>query len=304
MLATKMVGFFVILTCMNIPKKKLKSGLELDVLAFGTWLMGGAKKEADYSHDEREIKAIQKAYELGMRRFDTAELYGVGHAEELLGKALKGINRKELFITSKVKGDNLAYKQVLSACEGSLNRLETDYLDLYLLHWTSDDVPIAETMQAMDELLANGKIKNIGISNFSTKSTRQAQAATRNKIVLNQVHYNLIFRQPEREGLLDFCQKDDIFMEAWRPIEKGFLAEEGSTLLDELAKKYEKTPVQVAINWLISQENVLTLFKASNPAHTEENLGALGWNLASEDVGRLREEFPNQREVSDAVPLE
>jgi diketogulonate reductase-like aldo/keto reductase len=171
-------------------------------------------------------------------------------------------------------------------------RLGLDYLDLYLIHGPNQDVPVKETMKAFDRLINEGLIKNIGVSNFGVESFKRAQACTRNKIVLNQVHYNLIFREPVAEGLLDFCRENDVMLEAWRPIEEGNLAKKGISILDQIANKYGKTQAQTAINWLISQKNVTAVVKSCDTEHLLENIGSIGWKIKKGDIDLLTEEFP------------
>jgi diketogulonate reductase-like aldo/keto reductase len=129
----------------------------------------------------------------------------------------------------------------------------------------------------------------------------EVQEHTKNKLVCNQVHYNVQYREIEDKGVLKHCQENDVMLVAWRPLQKGILPQ--SELLEALAKKYDKTPAQIAINWLVSQENVVTLSKTSNPEHLKENLGSIGWSMELEDIERIRKEFPDQQMVSDAVPL-
>ncbi|QQG52531.1 MAG: aldo/keto reductase [Candidatus Falkowbacteria bacterium] len=288
---------------MHIPVKKLNNGLEMPVLGFGTWFMGGSfGREANYD-ETADIAAIQKTIELGGYRFDTAEMYALGYSEEILGRALAGYDRTKLFITSKVLPEHLAYDDVIAACQGSLKRLGVDYLDLYLVHIPNPEVDIAETMRAFDYLKDQGLVKNIGVCNFNIERLKAAQAATKNKIVLNQVHYNLIFREPALKGVIDYCREQDIFVEAWRPVQQGSLTRKGIEVVDRLCEKYGKTPAQIAINWLISQPGVITLVKASNLKHLEENFGAVDWNLSPEDLDLLRRDFPIQLDRSNAVQL-
>lgn len=289
---------------MKIPTKKLKSGFEMPVFGLGTWMMGGDVRRDPNNDDEADIQAIKNAIEMGIAHIDTAEKYAEGHAEELVGQVIKGCDRSKLFICSKVAEQNLRYDDLIKACKQGLKRLQTDYLDLYLIHGPNPDISIKGTMRAMDFLLGEGLIKNIGISNFTVERSKEAQSYTKNKIVVNQLHLNLIFREPERKGLLDYCQENDVMFVAWRPVQKGELAKKGVyTILDEMCQKYNKTPAQIAINWLISQPNVVTLSKMRNPDHLKENLGALGWQMEEKDIERLRKEFPNQQDVSDTVPL-
>jgi diketogulonate reductase-like aldo/keto reductase len=148
-----------------------------------------------------------------------------------------------------------------------------------------------------------GLIKNIGVSNFTWQHLDQAQQLSKNKIVCNQVHYNLMFREPEKSGLLDYCQKNDIFLVAWRPVGKGNLLSDLPAVLKKMCDKYKKTPAQIAINWLITQDHVITLAKTRSIEHLKENLGAIGWQMESADIEELRKEYPGIQLVSDAVPL-
>lgn len=287
----------------NIPTKKLNNGFEMPVLGFGTWGMGGTFEREDNYDESNDIQAIKKTIELGGTRFDTAEMYAKGYSEEILGKTLKEYNRTKLFITSKVSPANLGYDSVISSCKDSLARLQMDYLDLYLIHAPNPDISIEETMRAFDYLKDQGLIKNIGVCNFNVERLTEAQSKTKNKIVLNQVHYNLIFREPALKGVIKYCQENDIFVEAWRPIQQGSLAKKGIDIVDWLCEKYNKTPSEIAINWLVSQKNVITLTKASNIKHLEEDIGSVGWNMSPEDVLLLTNDYPIQLDRSNAVQL-
>lgn len=289
---------------MVVPTKKLKSGFELPVFGLGTWQMGGRETRDPQNDDKKDITAIQKAIELGITHIDTAESYAEGYAETLVGQAIKGYNRANLFIVSKIRKEHLKFNDVFVFCKASLKRLQTDYLDLYLIHSPSLEISLQETLRAMDKLVSDGLVRNIGVSNFTTPRLIEAQKHTQNKLVVNQVYYSLVIRQPEQEGLLKYCQENDVFLEAYRPVEKGaILTAPIAPILTEMGKKYDKTPAQIAINWLISQENVVTLSKTSTIEHLEENLGAVGWQMAQEDVERLRKDFPNQQEKSERLPL-
>jgi diketogulonate reductase-like aldo/keto reductase len=285
-----------------IPTKKLRSGFELPVYGLGLWEMGG-RWEADVSKDAAEVDAIRAAIDAGITHIDTAESYGAGHAEELLKRAIEGYDRKSLILASKVAAPHQGYDDLMRACEASLRRLGTDYLDLYMLHrFPEQGIGIVDTMRAMDELIRQGMIKNIGVSNLTQRRFDLAQSLTKNKIVCNQVHYNVKYREVEERGLLKHAQTNDIMLVAWRPLQKGTIL--NTPILSELAKKYNKTPSQIAINWLISQQNVVTIAKTSNVNHLKENLGAVGWLMEDDDIERIREDFPNQEMVSDAVPLD
>ena len=276
----------------------------MPAFGFGTWQIGGDTRRSPVNDDLGQTAALVRAIEAGVTHIDTAERYAAGHAEEIVAEAIKNFERKKLFIVSKVWPDHLKYKDVLKSAMASLKRLKTVYLDMYLIHLPNHAIPIAETMKAMDKLKNEGLIKNIGVSNFSVSSFKEAQKTTQNKIAANQVHYNLIYREPEKSDLLSFCQKNDVLLIAWRPVEKGMLAGGGIPLLDTLCRKYKKSPVQIAINWLVSQKNVVTLAKMVEEKHLRENLAALDFEMEKKDIEKLRQDFPGQKPISDAVPLQ
>lgn len=287
---------------MNIPSKTLKNGFSSPVFGLGTWEMGGRMEKDKQNNDQADIQAIKNAIDSGVTLIDTAEAYANGYTEELLAKAIEDYDRSKLFIVSKVARVNQQYEQVKKSCKASLKRLKLHYLDLYLLHAPSLDTPIEETMKAIDELVDEGLIKNIGVSNFTVKQLQRAQKATKNKIVLCQNHYNLIVRESEN-SVLKFCQENDMIFMAWRPLEKGIVLEQGKVVLQKMAEKYQKTPAQIAINWLISQKNVVTISKMRSPEHLQNNLGATNWKMEQEDVEYLRKNFPGQLNISPTVPL-
>ena len=288
---------------MKIPIKTLKSGFSLPVYGLGTWQMGG-RYEADYTNDDVEISAIKAAIDYGVTHIDTAAIYGNGHAEELIGLAIKDCAREKIIIATKVTAGEEDYSGILKSCEESLERLRVDYIDLYMLHRAPrPGVNISESMKALDQLVSQGMARNIGVCNFTVNRFKEAQKYTQNKLVCNQVHYSLEVREIQHRGILKYCQDNDIFVVAWGPLSKGSLTTTAPILI-EIAKKYQKTPYQVALNWLITQPSVVTIPKTMHVEHLEENLGALGWDLSVEDMKRLTKEFPNQQKVSDRVPLD
>ncbi len=287
---------------MNIPSKTLESGFSLPVYGLGTWQMGGAMT-ADTANDERDVLAIQAALDHGVTHIDTAEMYGNGHSEDLVGLAIKGRTRENLIIASKVMKHNQSYDNLLSSFEASCKRLGVDYIDLYMLHHYPDvGIPIQETMRAMDYLVSQGAVKNIGVCNLSINRFKEAQKHTTNKIVCNQLEYSLQYREAEVRGLIEYSQQNDVMVVAWGPLQAGALAQGG--VLQQMADNYGKTPYQVALNWLIAQKNVVTIPKTSSVEHLQENLGAFGWELSAEDMAVLTKEFPGQMNVSDRVPLD
>jgi len=277
--------------------KELAEGVKVPVLGVGTWGLGG-KHASDYSRDAESIAAIRTAIDLGMTHIDTAEYYGAGHTEELVGKAIVPYKRKGLFITTKVYKTHLRYENVLSSIKTSLKRLCVDYVDLYLVHWPNSTVPLKETMSALEHCVYEGYSRFIGVSNFSIPLLQEAQKnMEKYRLAANQVYYNVsrfhktYFNGLSVSDLYTYCKDENIMLIAWSPLEEGKLAKPGFPMLDEIAKKYGKSQAQVALNWLISQEKIIVVPKALRKEHIMENLGALGWRLSSEDFIRLQESF-------------
>lgn len=291
------------LTTQSLPadagtEKELGSGFRMPLYGIGTWGMGGRIK-ANSARDADDIAALRGSLELGVRHIDTAEMYGDGHAEELVCEAIKGFDRSSLFIASKALGHHLGRRDLIAAAERSLRRLATDYIDLYMIHHPSDATPIAETMEAMDELARRGLIRHVGVSNFAPARLAAAQAVSPQKIVANQAHYSVRVREPERTGLLRYCQENDVMLVAWQPVEYG----NSGDLLGAVAASYDVTSVQAALNWLISQPNVCAVAGTRRVEHLRENLGALGWRMNNADIELLRSGYQDQTDVSEVYPL-
>ncbi|MCL7394061.1 MAG: aldo/keto reductase [Thaumarchaeota archaeon] len=266
-----------------------RTGEKIAAIGLGTWLIGGGSSP-DYSMDMEAIEAIRYAIELGMTHIDTAEMYGGGHAEELVGEAIKSFKRDEIFIASKVWHTNLRYDDVLRACERSLRRIQTSYMDLYYIHWPSDVIPLSETMKAMERLYKDGKIRYIGLSNFSPTQIEEARSyLSTTDVVAIQAEYSLYNRKIEGD-VIPYCFRNNLTVVAYSPLARGALLadlrkpmERRVKLLMELAEKYSKTPVQIALNWVIWHDQVIAIPKALQRQHLEENAGAAGWKLTKED---------------------
>lgn len=274
----------------------------MPLFGLGTWMMGGDTKRDPDNDGQADIASLICGMEHGFTHIDTAEMYAAGFAEEICGQAIKGHIRDNLFITSKVWSDDLSYDGVLRAAENSLKRLGTSYLDLYLIHKPNDQFPMTATLKALDRLADEGMIKNIGVSNFALERFKRAQQICEHKIVANQIHYNLTNREPEKE-LLEFCRQNDVMLIAWRPLQRGAIIDVEYPLFDELCGKYHKTRAQIALNWLLSQDNVVSISTMRSTCHIEENSAALNWRMSDEDIEILRCEFPGQEYVSAVVPL-
>ena len=288
---------------MDIPRKGLSTGFSLPVLSMGTWMIGGAVTKDAACDESVAIESIRRGINSGVTCIDTAEMYAAGYTEEIVGKAIQGFERGSLQIISKVSPQNLRYDDVLRSAEASLKRLGVDSLDVYLIHKPNREIPLNETMQAMHDLKQQGIIGEVGVSNFSVSTLREAQESFDGDIVLNQVHYNLIYREAEVSGILDYCQANNIFLMAWRPLEKGKIVTDCPPVLDKVCSMYNRSPAQVAINWLLSQQCVVTLSTMRSERNLQDNLGAVGWELQTKDIENLRTRFPNQAKVSNREPL-
>ena len=286
-----------------IPNITLKNGFSMPILGFGTWKMGQGTTYGPAETDKDSINTIQESIQHGVLHIDTAEAYGNGYVEELIAKALVGIDRSKLFITSKVKGSNSTKDGIKKAIQGSLKRLQMDYLDLYLIHNRDLSVPLEEGILAMNDLVDEGLIKHFGVSNYGIESMQKSIAVTRHPIVVNQVQYNLENREAEANGVLKFCQSNDILLEAWAPVKPINESTIEIPIVKEICEKYKATPYQLAINWLINQPNVSTLFKTNHIERLEENLGSLNFKLENEEIERLRSEFPDQITENPGWPM-
>ena len=236
---------------------------------------------ASYSGGDEPLR---KGISLGATHIDTAEIYGT---EEAVGHAI-GDLRSRVFLTTKVAPVHFRYDQVIEAAEGSLRRLGTDRIDLYLLHWPNPDIPIGETMSAMDRLVADGKIRYVGVSNFSVAQLEEAQSVSENPIVTNQVKYSLTARDIEAD-LMPYCQRNGITVTAYSPL-STVLGKSGPGLagaLNRVAKASGKTEAQVAVNWCTAKEGVVAIPRSSSLQRTVENCGASGWRLSAEQIAEL-----------------
>ncbi|NLB55607.1 MAG: aldo/keto reductase [Lentisphaerae bacterium] len=288
---------------MNIPLKTGIAGFSMPVFGMGTWMIGGETERNPANNDERDIIALRYALHKGVTHIDTAEMYADGHCETLVGLAISGFDRSKLFLASKVWNTNLRHDDVLRSFEFSLKRLGTDYLDLYMIHKPNLEIGMQETFKALNRLVTEKTVRHIGVSNFSTDRLCSALNMSENPIVVNQVHYNLIYREPERSGLTEFCRRNNILISAWRPIQKGLIADSTSQLMRELTEKYNKSHAQIAINWLISQQKTVTISTMRTQKHLDDNLDALNFSMDQSDIERLTNDYPGQQDVSDRVPL-
>lgn len=271
---------------------RLPSGQLMPVLGLGTWRMGESGKLR-----QAEVKALQHGLDLGMTLIDTAEMYGEGGAEEVIAEAIAD-RRQQVFLVSKVYPHNASRRSTIAACERSLQRLQTDYLDLYLLHWRGS-IPLPETLDAFQRLKQAGKIRDYGVSNFDLDDMEAARTiAGGTAIAVNQVLYNLMRRGIEWD-LLPWCRQHQMPIMAYSPVEQGRLLQQRP--LQTIAQQRGTTPAQVAIAWLLQQENVIVIPKASSIVHVEQNRAALDLQLTADELKRLDAAFPPP---ATPIPLE
>jgi diketogulonate reductase-like aldo/keto reductase len=256
--------------------------LTLPKIGFGTWKIGGGS-HADLKTDPVSLTALHTAIETGYTHFDTAEMYANGHSEELLGRAVREsqVKREAFFITTKVTPSHLRYDDVLKACDASLRRLQMDYIDLYLIHWPSAGMKLEDTFRALNELVRDGKVKHLGVSNFSVKQLKESQERSETPIITNQVPYSLADRSYVKNGMLEYCQQNDIFLTAYSPIEEGNLKK--SMTLENIAKAHNATTYQIALAWVISQPRVITIPMSAKQQHIRENFEAVNIELTDNE---------------------
>ncbi|MEM4591534.1 MAG: aldo/keto reductase [Nitrososphaerota archaeon] len=294
-----------------------RSGLRVSKIGLGTWQIGSSEWgwNRGYSIDE-VIKAIVRSHELGVNFIDTAEIYGGGVSEEVVGRAVREF-RDEVVIATKVWPTHATYDGVLKACERSLRRLGVDVIDLYQVHWPNPLIPLSSTMRAMERLVEQGKVRTIGVSNFSAGMLRRAQECLKKEeIVSDQVKYNLVERGVERE-LLPYCEREGVALIAYSPLAQGFLTARYNVsnrprdfvrrlnplfdpsvmrragplmeLLREVASRHGAEPGQIALAWLIKRERVVAIPGAKRAEQVESNAGAAELELSEEEWAALSE---------------
>ena len=252
--------------------------VQVPEIGLGTWAYTGG------------AEPLRRGVELGAFHIDTAEFYDT---EEDVGRAIRDI-RDRVFLATKVSPEHLRTADVLRAADRSLQRLGVDWIDLYQVHWPNPSIPIEETMSAMDSLVEAGKVRYVGVSNFSVAQLKEAQEAlTRAAVVSNQVEYSLLKRGIEGD-LLPYCQENGITVIAFSPLAEGLhnvLSKDKSGVINRIAAATGRTAAQIALNWCIGKENVIAIPKANTVAHVEEDCDASGWRLPKESLDLLDEAF-------------
>ncbi len=287
-------------------------GPRVSVIGFGAWAMGGRGWGA--VDDDETIAAVQRSIDLGSTFVDTAEAYGDGHSEELIGRALQG-RRQDVFLATKVRGSDLSRKHIMEAIDDSLRRLQTDYVDLYQLHWPDEKTPIEESMKALDDLVAVGKVRYVGVSNFDVALMTRALEVRH--IDSLQPVYSMLNRSIEKE-ILPFCQENGIGTVVYSPMAKGLLTGkykpdatfpsgdvratdplfqgerfqrnlELVETLKPMAEAHGVTVAQVALNWTLQNPAVtVSIAGAKRPEQVEENVGGQGWAFTPQELASIQ----------------
>ncbi len=260
--------------------------LQIPKIGFGCWSIGG-HGTAEPEMEEQSLMALRSALELGYTHFDTAEGYAAGHSEELLGQVIRqaGVPRESLFITSKVSPNHLSYPDVIQCCENSLRRLGMEYLDLYLIHWPKKGMNLAETFQALNDLVQQKKVRHLGVSNFNLKLLKQAVGLCDTPLLTDQVSYSVPDRTYVKNGVLEYCQQNNILLTAYSPVKRRNI--KSNKIIVAIAQAHGMTRQQVALAWLTTQLRVIAIPMSFNPQHQVENLQAADLVLDAEEMALL-----------------
>jgi len=269
-------------------KTETVDGVTLPKIGLGTWSFGGDwDANRSSSSDGRDLAALRRAIEIGYRHFDTAEVYSGGHSEELVGRAIResGIARELVFVTTKVAPEHLAYESVLASCEGSLRRLGLDYIDLYLIHWPRRGAAFGEAFRALNELVETGKLRHLGVSNFKFDLLDRVRSLAATPILTDQVPYSLNDRSYVTNGVLEYCQRNEIVITAYSPLDQGKF--KPSAAAREIAHEHKATTEQVALAWLIAQPKVIAIPMSKDAAHLRANWESQDLELSPKELEAL-----------------
>lgn len=278
----------------------LNDGTMIPKLGQGTWFMGENRAKR-----ANEIESLREGVAQGMTLIDTAEMYGEGLSESLIGEAISGLDRSKLFLVSKVYPHNAGRQRIFDCCNATLRRMKTDYLDLYLLHWRGS-VPLSETVECMEELVKMGKIKRWGVSNFDVSDMEELWSVLNGThCAVNQVLYHLGSRGVEY-ALLPWMEEHGVPLMAYCPLaQAGSLRREllGSNAVRKVAEKNGLTEMQVLLAFVLHHNNVLAIPKAGSPKHVQENAQMMNFELSQEDYEVLSSAFPapNRKTYLDIV---
>ena len=271
---------------MKIKDRKLKNGEKIPEIGFGTWNLAG----------KTVLQSVEEALEAGYNHIDTAEGYS---NESEIGEVLKNYDRSKLFLTSKVLPSNLNYENVINSCKKSLEKLNTSYLDLYLIHWPNPAISLRETLWAMNSLYEKNLVKSIGVSNFSLYQLKIAQKISPLPLTVNQVEFHPWWNQNK---LLDYCLDNDIVLTAAAPLARTEVLSDKTII--QLSTKYDKTPAQIVLKWELAKK-IIPIPKSSTKEHIRQNIKIYDWDMSAEDlklidnIGRKKQVY--QLSIDDEV---
>lgn len=273
---------------------KTKSGKSLFPIGIGTWLIGGTYEldtnakykgsKPNYDNEPQEIEAIRYSISKGQNHIDCAELYGAFHTDEVVGKAIAGLDREDLFVTDKLWRTSVEKGLVRPTVEKMLEKLGTDYLDMLYIHSPWEEVDWLQAIPQIDELIDEGVVRSFGVSNFTVEDMKLAQAAARHPIAANQMDYNVLHQQEVNSEFKKYCADNNILIIAYQPVKRQEVM--NNEYIKVVAEKYNVSPAQIALAWLLAQ-NVLMIPKAINKTHIDENVAAVNIVLAREDIETL-----------------
>ncbi|MCE4606740.1 MAG: aldo/keto reductase [Desulfurococcales archaeon] len=259
----------------SLKKEIGRTGEHVSPIGLGTWCI------MDYG---RALEVFMEALNSGIDNIDTAEMYDSGRAEEFVGRVVRQVGKENVFVTTKMLPSHLVSRgQVVKAAKSSLKRLGLNTVDLFLIHWPNSSLPIEVQVRNFEAVVEEGLSRYMGVSNFGIEELEIALASTKKaEIVVDQVHYSVHYRHPVESGLGEFCTRNEITIQAYTPIERGRV--KNDDLLRRIARKYSKTPIQVALNYIIAHPRVVAIVKTENKEHLIEILGSVGWELGADDT--------------------
>ena len=286
-----------------IPTISLKSGREIPKIALGTYMIGGGMKRDQNNDDAGQIKMLKYAIDSGISHIRTAQNYASGHCEELIGQAISGYDRNKLFITVAVNENfGIDEQSLVNELTGSLKRLKTEYIDLFLIGGINPGVSLKKIAKGLSNVKELGLTKDIGTSNYRMNEFEYLNTLLDGQIIYNELQYNLIIREPDLDGMKEYLNEKGIVLGAYRALQQGQLSKPGYIILDKLAEKYRKTPSQIALKWLLKDPRVVPIVKSSSKTHIDEIATIFDWEMEKSDTDQLSIDFPIQIKKGDCMP--
>ncbi len=270
-----------------LPTRKI-GDTDVSVMGIGTWGIGGYATKNPYNDDLADVQELRHALSVGMNYIDTSHYYGAGYSLPLIARAINNFPREAYFLTCKVGYPVDRRSDVSKLVEQHLHELKVPYMDMLQIHApVAVSIPIEEVVEEIDRLIDEGKAKYLGVSNFNVEQLALVRRVARHPLVAHEIHYNLMIRANEENGVVAYCKKHAIPMIAFQPLRRGFLVGIEDPILERLAQKYKKTQAQIVLNWLSSKPELMFLVKSTKGSHINENVAALGWKMTKADYAEL-----------------